>query len=68
MMFCNRAAGGVFNRIISPGQNFLQHKNPNGSAQSTNALSPGALRREEATNAVNFRDQHSHGSLALKRD
>ena len=43
-----RALGGMFNRIISPGQDFLQHKNPNGSAQSTNAVSPGALRREKA--------------------
>jgi monoamine oxidase len=27
----------MFNRIISPSQDFMQHKNPNGSAQSTNA-------------------------------
>jgi hypothetical protein len=26
MTCCNRAASGVFNRIISPGQDFLQHK------------------------------------------
>ncbi len=55
-MCCCGAVGGMFNRIISPSQDFLQHKDPNGSAQSTNAVSPGALRREEATNAVNFRD------------
>jgi hypothetical protein len=36
-MCCNRALGGMFNRIISPSQDFMQHKNPNGSAQSTNA-------------------------------
>ena len=67
-MCCRRALGGMFNRIISPGQDFLQYKNPNGSAQRPNAVSPGALRREEAANAVNFRDQLSHGSLALERD
>ena len=67
-MCCCRALGGMFNRIISPSQDFLQHKNPNGSAQSTNAVSPGALRREETANAVDFRDQLSHGSLALERD
>jgi len=56
----------MFNRIISPSQDFLQHKNPNGSAQSTNAVSPGALRREEATNAVNFSDQRPYSGLVLE--
>ena len=47
----------MFNRIISPSQDFLQHKNPNGSAQCPNAMAPGTLRREKAANAVDFRDQ-----------
>jgi hypothetical protein len=43
MTCCNRAAGGMFNRIISPGQDFLKHKDPNGSAQCPNAMAPGTL-------------------------
>ena len=67
MCFC-RALGGMFNRIISPGQDFLQHKDPNGSAQCPNAMAARALRGEQTPHAVNFRDQLSHGSLALERD
>ena len=55
-------------QIINPGQDFLKNEYPNGSAQSTNAMAPGTLRRKEAPHAVNFRDQLSHGSLALERD
>jgi hypothetical protein len=29
MTCCNRAAAGMFNRILSPGQDFPQHKDPN---------------------------------------
>ena len=49
----------MFNRIISPGQDFLQRKYPNGSTQRSDTVTAGALRRKEATNAVNFRDQLS---------
>jgi hypothetical protein len=31
-------------------------------------MAPGTLRRKEAPHAVNFRNQPSHGSLALERD
>jgi len=67
-MCCCRAPGGMFNWTINPSQDFLQHKYPNGSAQSTNAMAARALRGEQTPHAVNFRDQLSHGSLALERD
>ena len=67
MCFC-RALGGMFNRIISPSQDFLQHKNPNGSTQCSDTVTAGTLRGEKAPHAVNFRNQLGHGSLALERD
>jgi hypothetical protein len=42
----------MFNRIISPGQDFLQHKDTNGSAQRPNAMAPRTLEWHEAHGAV----------------
>jgi hypothetical protein len=46
-------------QIINPGRDFLQHKYPNCSTQRSDTVTAGTLRRKEAANAVNFRDQAS---------
>jgi hypothetical protein len=68
MTCCNRAAGGMFNRTISPGQDLLEHKDPNGSAQRPNAMAPRTLEWHEAHGAVDLSDQGSHGSLVFEGD
>ena len=55
-------------QIINPGQDFLQNEYPNGGTQGSDAMAARTLRGKEAPHAVNFRDQLSHGSLALERD
>jgi hypothetical protein len=46
----------MFNRILSPGQDFPQHKDPNGSAQCPNAMAPRTLEWHEAHGAVDLSD------------
>ena len=48
----------MFNRIISPGQDFLQHKDPNGSAQRPNAMAPRTLEWHEAHGTVANSNQY----------
>jgi hypothetical protein len=67
-MCCRRALAGMFSQTINFGQDFLQHKYPNGSTQCSDTVTAGTLRGEKASHAVNFRNQLSHGSLALERD
>jgi hypothetical protein len=65
MTCCNRAAGGVFNRIISPGQDVLQHKDPNGGTQRPNAMAPRTLEWHEARGAVDFGQQLRLGAESV---
>jgi hypothetical protein len=59
----------MFNRTISPGQDLLEHKDPNGSsAQRPNAMAPRTLEWHEAHGAVDLSDQGSHGSLVFDGD
>jgi hypothetical protein len=68
MTYRRGVLAGTCSQIINPGQDFLQNEYPNGSTQRSDTVTAGTLRGEETANAVNFRDQLSHGSLALERD
>ena len=64
-MCCCRALGGMVNRIISPSQNFLKHKDPNGGTRGPQLqdsdLSAGQSRVQNGTitTPLNFRTAKS---------